>query len=142
MLVLLPLRLWAGTLMPMAFTDHVQAVASHVHEATPIQTTPLAHVAIGPHASGELQTESHEAIAIETVTSIHAVHALNADSDQNANNCSEGSGCIACSVCHLSAVEPGSLLRSVGNTEHTVADLVHVSWLGHAWPPLIKPPIF
>ena len=152
MLVLLPLRLWAGALMPMTSAETVQASAAsatqlaHSHHAS--AATPLA-VSDGPqpdlHETGTGDAHALHSVHAQSSAPIHigldASLSSSSAQDTAAEGCHEGPGCMACAVCHLSADLPDTADRMPVSTAHTLTASVTVTWLGHAWPPLIKPPI-
>ena len=149
LLVLLPLRLWAGALMPVNLPVNLSVnlpvplqsaavgVACHSHTPAnkpPLKTTHLEAHAASPHLG-------HSPHATPEQKSAHAQHGPIASTDTDAPSCEEGPGCMACSVCHLGAGLPVSDLRWSGTALHVLATTPLAAQLGHAWPPLIKPPI-
>ena len=165
MLVLLPLRLWASTLMPIAGpqTALMAAVSapltngslqSHAHHgslrtAHPPLSAPAAHA--NTHADTHASHHGHEVAQSPSGQAAHAavqdlpggqhLAASASASDQpKAENCHEGPGCSACAVCHLSASVPGSSFRTLGYAVHRLPDAGPWVLHDHAWPPLIKPP--
>lgn len=161
MLVLLPLRLWASTLMPMALPAPApMAVLAHNpwHEAlAPTVTRPIAsdhaaeaapHAHLG-HAIDVLNTPldtrhgAEHAADHGTEPGTHSSHdpAAAMEDPSKAESCHEGPGCSACAVCHLSASMPGTVFHIIGHAVHAVPVQGTFTLHDHAWPPLIKPPI-
>lgn len=141
MLFLLPLRLWAGALMPMAMPDNVHSFAGSALHATQANLIHDRSVTTGLTTHHSAQFEHHAMATLDSSASIHSSHALDADAHPSPDNCNEGPGCIACSVCHLSADVPDSTSRLSDNKVHAIPANVAATWLGRALPPLIKPPI-
>lgn len=131
MLVLLPLRLWAGTLMPMPMQmemempgpDHTQHSAQAPSQA-PSPGTFDCHGLFAQTPTPEVQHH-------------HPISAL----DPAAEDCHEGPACLVCAVCHLSAGLPGQPPQLLAPAPHNAPGTSPASLRGHAWPPLIKPPI-
>ena len=134
LLVLLPLRLWAGTVMPLPLPtqDSTSALAT---SATPAAEYPGHRPAATPG-----QTSQHE----HSQPSSHALDTPQAHHDEGsmgAGSCHEGPSCMACSVCHMTAVMPGIVPNWSVVALQSVPEAPLGAWLGRAWPPLIKPPI-
>lgn len=138
LLVLLPLSLWAGALMPAPSPSpqHIASLANttsaedsphahHVHDTAHSQPTNSKHVPLVHHAShdSDLSPAQHD------------------DFSKAAGICAEGPGCMACSVCHMTAGLPEGQARFANSAVQTTPAATVASWFGHAWPPLIKPPI-
>lgn len=169
LLVLLPLKLWAGAFMSMpvpmsmpSSTPPVVSATSHQRTAD-VAHTPCLHATSGTCqevANGQPQPLHHD--------HDHAQHALHADHAQHlghaqhppnagpalnnphahhdgmvmgAGFCPEGPGCLACSACHTVAGLPVNAQRFTNLTASAAPATPLAAWYGHAWPPLIKPPI-
>jgi hypothetical protein len=124
LLILMPLRLWAGVWMPMAkIASHDDSQSVHVIQNAQVQT---AH-------------DCHE-------TSAESVHGSNApaqtptDATAQKTDCHDGT-CQLCAVCHQSAnLFLWPLLMAV-SPAHTLPMGVSSSHPLRTAPPLIKPPI-
>lgn len=140
LLVLLPLRLWAGVFMPLPLSSQDSTAA-----LTTIATPPAEHADHLP-AAAHLQAshdEHHEHDQHQQHTSHghDTVHAHHDDMPTGAGSCHEGPTCMACSVCHMTAGMPAIAPNwSIAALQSMPAAPLG-AWLGHAWPPLIKPPI-
>lgn len=140
LLVLLPLRLWAGTIMPLPMSTQ-DSTAALTTSAT-IRAEHADHLPAAAHLQAS-HDEHHEHDQHQQHTS-HAhdtVHAHHDDMPMGAGSCHEGPTCMACSVCHMTAGMPAIAPNwSIAALQSMPAAPLG-AWLGHAWPPLIKPPI-
>lgn len=140
LLVLLPLRLWAGTIMPLPMSTQ-DSTAALTTSAT-ITAEHADHLPAAAHLQAS-HDEHHEHDQHQQHTS-HAhdtVHAHHDDMPMGAGSCHEGPTCMACSVCHMTAGMPAIAPNwSIAALQSMPAAPLG-AWLGHAWPPLIKPPI-
>ena len=143
LLVLLPLRLWAGVFMPLPLSSQDSTAAS-----TTIATPPAEHAG-HLRAAAHLQAShdehhGHDPHALHQEPTSHAhdtVHAHHDDMPMGAGSCHEGPTCMACSVCHMTAGMPAIATNwSIAALQSMPAAPIGAG-LGHAWPPLIKPPI-
>jgi hypothetical protein len=134
--------LWAGTVMPLPLPLPTQDSTAFL---TTSVTPPAEHV-MHLHAVAHLQAsheEHHEHAQHRQHTSNAqaTVHGHHDDMPTGAGICHEGPTCMACSVCHMTAVMPAIAPNwSIAALQSMPAAPVG-AWLGHAWPPLIKPPI-
>lgn len=122
MLLLLPLRLWAG----------VSMVQSDCHSLTAL--------------SAQVQMAQHDSpLGVQAVHGDHGDHGHQAMPEpatkHQATAGHEGSGCIACALCHLSADLPSSSLQLHAPAPTGAPGALPSSLSGHVWPPLTKPPI-
>ncbi len=144
LLVLLPLRLWAGLFMPLPLStqDSTTALsasatitaehADHLRAAAHLQASHDNH---HEHEHEHDQHRQHTSHAHDTV------HAHHDDMPTGAGSCHEGPTCMACSVCHMTTGMPAIAPNwSIAALQSMPAAPLG-AWLGHAWPPLIKPPI-
>lgn len=140
LLVLLPLRLWAGVFMPLPFSTQ-DSTAAMAASAT-ITAEHADHLPAAAHLQAS-HDEHHEHDQHQQHTS-HAhdtVHAHHDDMPTGAGSCHEGPTCMACSFCHMTAGMPAIAPNwSIAALQSMPAAPLG-AWLGHAWPPLIKPPI-
>lgn len=147
LLVLLPLRLWAGSLMPMALphpsdvTLQTAIAAPHeAHHACHRQASDLTHQQVHEQAHLGANEQAHEQ-PHEHVHHQASELAHHGGMSTEADACHEGPGCMTCSVCHLSAGLPISTEGRLSSSVQNVTASPLAPWLGHAWPPLTKPPI-
>lgn len=133
MLMLLPLRIWAGTFMPMPMPvvwpgpDHTARMALIQSQAASPSLPPTD----GTHDCHGLLAQTPEA----------QHHHPSSAPDPIAEDCHDGPACLVCAVCHLSAGMPGQPPQLLAPAPHNAPGTSPASLRGHAWPPLIKPPI-
>jgi hypothetical protein len=143
LLVLLPMRLWAGVFMPLPLPTQDSTAALTISATPPAEHAGHLHAAVHLQASHYEHIEHHEHAQHRQHTS-HAhdtVHAHHDDMPTGAGSCHEGPTCMACSVCHMTAGMPAIAPNwSIAALQSMPAAPLG-AWLGHAWPPLIKPPI-
>ena len=145
LLVLLPLKLWAGTVMPLPLPFSTQDSTT----ALATSATPPAEHAIHLHAVAHLQAahdehHGHDQHAQHRQHTSHAhdtVHAHHDGMPIGAGICHEGPSCMACSVCHMTAGMPAIAPNWSIAALQSMPAAPQGAGLGHAWPPLIKPPI-
>lgn len=143
LLVLLPLRLWAGTVMPLPLPTQDSTTA------LPTSATPPAEHAIHLHAVAHLQAAHDEHHGLDqhaqhrqhTSHAHDTVHAHHDGMPIGAGICHEGPSCMACSVCHMTAGMPAIAPNWSIAALQSMPAAPQGAGLGHAWPPLIKPPI-
>lgn len=137
MLVLLPLRLWAGAIMPVGLPAlPVVTASSACHTLAGDVFTP-------DHATEPLSTAP---VLMHAHGQSHTTHtALSGDAPETpplaSLDCHDGQTCAWCSVCHLTVGLLGPWVYSAGQDPHAPPTNSPPVWHGHAWPPLIKPPI-
>lgn len=179
LLVLLPLKLWAGSFMPMSVpmfapssvpsylpasplspvsvTRHQETAAlanAPCLHATPDTCQELTHGQ--PQPSHHAHDHDHDQHAQHADHAQHLGHAQHApDTSPALNNphahhdgmvmgagfCPDGPGCLACSACHTVAGLPVNAQGFTNLTASAAPATPMATWYGHAWPPLIKPPI-
>jgi hypothetical protein len=147
MLMLVPLRLWAGMLMTTAMPEPAHAV-HHAMDADP--PAPPDH----PHHQAQLLAQDPPKALGSQPTHASAHDCGNADDLHTAQRgpnegqpaaandaCHESPGCTVCAVCHLSA----GLLHKVScpssRAVYALPTSAPFSGPGRVWPPLLTPPI-
>lgn len=140
LLVLLPLRLWAGTIMPLPMSTQ-DSTAALTTSAT-ITAEHADHLPAAAHLQASHDEHHEHDQHQQHISHAHdTVHAHHDDMPMGAGSCHEGPTCMACSVCHMTAGMPAIAPNwSIAALQSMPAAPLG-AWLGHAWPPLIKPPI-
>lgn len=169
LLVLLPLKLWAGSFMPMSVPistplSTLSFVSATSHQETAVlANTPCLHVSSDtchevahgqPQPSHQAHDHDQHALHADHAQHLgHAQHTPGASPALNnphahhdgmvmgAGFCPDGPGCLACSACHTVAGLPVDVQGFTNLTASAAPATALANWYGHAWPPLIKPPI-
>lgn len=132
MLLLLPLRLWAGVAMAQSDCHRLMGPSPAVFSDAAVLIQPAGHADHSDHRMPEGHHDNHHAVTLDLPDGL---------AHTGSESGHEGPGCIACALCHLSAGLPGQVATWWAHALHSAPSTVAVSLHGHAWPPLIKPPI-
>ncbi|WP_295503583.1 hypothetical protein [Limnohabitans sp. Rim8] len=151
LLVLLPLKLWAGSFMPVPAPSPSPVSATSHHETATLVNTPCLHatpdcqeVANGqsqPYHLDHAQHLDHAKHTPDAGSALNNPHAHHDGMVMDAGFCPDGPGCLTCSACHIVACLPVNAQRFTNLTASAAPATPLATWFGHAWPPLIKPPI-